>query len=139
MSYCTDNDLVARFGEAEVIELTDQMGAGVMDASRLAAVIADADNQIDAKLRGRYSLPLNPIPAELTRIACDLARFYLHDDAAPDIVVKRYDAAMRELRDYASGASVLDTGAAATATSPQAVAVSAPPSVFDNATLARMP
>jgi phage gp36-like protein len=137
MAYCTQSDLEHRFGTQEVIQLTDLAGAGSVDEDRLNQAIADADAQIDRKLRGRYSVPITPPPAELVPIACDLARYYLYDDNAPDIVKERYNAALRELRDYASGINQLDLpGGTADAGH---VAVCAPSVVFSDATLGKMP
>ena len=52
--------------------------------------LADASAYADDFLRGRYTLPLAGIPRTLTLMVCDIARFYLYDDAATDIVERRY-------------------------------------------------
>jgi hypothetical protein len=47
-------------------------------------------------------------PPQLTRIAVDVARYYLWDDVAPEQeVYLRYKAAEKELRDIANGTVVI--------------------------------
>lgn len=97
MPYSTQADLAARFGVGELIQLTDHNGTGSIDLAVLGQAIADADAIIDGHLAGRYTLPLDPVPAILTGYACDLVRARLYKDAAPEIVIKRADDAMRFL------------------------------------------
>ncbi len=103
MAYATQADMIARFGEPELIQLTDRQGLGVIDATVLDQALFDADVQIDAHLAGRYSLPLDPVPAVLVPFACDLARLALYTDAAPETVQKRADKATRFLELVAKG------------------------------------
>lgn len=138
MTYCTKSDMTSRFGEAELVQLTDANGIGVIDDAVLDLAIADATQQINDKLRGRYPLPVTPAPASLILVACDLARYYLHKDVAPELVTKRHDNAMRQLRDYANGTARLDVPNA-TDTAPAQPVVSAPGEVFSAAMLETMP
>ena len=47
-------------------------------------------------------------PPQLTRVVCDVARYYLYSDLAPEHeVYLRYKAAERELMQIAEGKSVL--------------------------------
>jgi phage gp36-like protein len=103
MPYCTSQDLIDRFGEQEVLELTDRNQTGVIDKAVLEQAIADADAEIDAYLAGRYKLPLGHVPAVLPRIACDLVRYYLYEDHSTEYVQKRYDDATKFLRSVARG------------------------------------
>lgn len=73
MSYCTAQDLTDRYG-AEVLAWADRDHDGTPDPALVAAVLADADAEIDAYLAARYSLPLSTTPAVVNRIACALAR-----------------------------------------------------------------
>lgn len=97
MAYALTADLVARYGEEELIQLTDRLGDGVMDAAVIDQALADAGAVIDGYLAGRYTLPLSPVPHILVGYACDLARERLYKDAAPEVVVKRADDARRFL------------------------------------------
>jgi len=133
MNYATRAQMESRFGAAEV------QGLAGTNANVVDEAIADASAKIDAKLRGRYALPFDASLAELTAIACDIARFLLYKDAAPDIVVKRYDTAMSQLRDYASGISTLDVPGDTTDANASDIAVVASPAIFNDTLLATMP
>lgn len=116
MAYCTHQDLIDRFGEEELIQLTDRTNTGAIDAQVLDQVIADADAEIDGYLASRpYVLPLNPVPTALVRIACEITRYHLYDDHAPENIEKRYDNAVKFLRAVSKGDVVLvrDDGAKA--------------------------
>lgn len=103
MPYVAQQDLVDRFGEGELIRLTnpDDFSATAVDTARLDGAIADADAMIDGYLGGRYEIPLSPVPRAITRVAADLARYYLYDDQPPDTVAQRYEDAMKFLRSVA--------------------------------------
>jgi phage gp36-like protein len=125
MDYATQADLVARFGERELIQLTDRVNIppSTIDADLVALKLADAQAFIDGYVGQVYRLPLAgclrppaifggepdyvPPPA-LTRLACDLARYYLYDDLAPENeVYRRFKAAVKELDTVATGGSQL--------------------------------
>jgi phage gp36-like protein len=98
MPYCTQQDMDARFGEDELIQLTDKSKVGVIDTIVLGKAISDADDTINGYIAGRYDLPLATTPGVLVRNACDLAHYYLYGvNVVPDVVQKRYDAAIKYL------------------------------------------
>ncbi len=97
MAYATQADLERRFGAAEVAD------AGRRDPERIARALEDASAEIDAYLGRRYALPLSSVPAVIARIACDIARYRLWDDQAPDEVRRRYEDALRFLERVARG------------------------------------
>lgn len=101
--YATRAALIDRFGEAELIQLTDRERLGVIDDTVLDQAIADAAHEIDSHLAGRYTLPLATVPPVLTRVACDVARYRLYDDAAPEEVRNRYKDGVRWLEALARG------------------------------------
>jgi phage gp36-like protein len=105
MSYATKQDMIDRFKELELIQLTNEVvePATVIDDTVLGRVLADADAEIDGYLVGRYALPLATVPPVLTPLACDLARYRLYDDRATEQVTKRYDDAVKMLRLIAKG------------------------------------
>lgn len=103
MTYCTLSDLTTRFGEEEITQLTDRGMTGAVDTSVSDKAIADADAEIDGYLAGRYTLPLAYIPSNLTRIACDIARYLLYENAATQIVIDRHEAASRYLEMVGKG------------------------------------
>lgn len=103
MSYCTEQDLITRYGASELIQLTDKENVGQMDSDVIAVAIADADSLIDGYLGGKFSLPIVPVPLSLVRIACEITRFYLHEDGAMEEVKDRYEKAEKILEKMAAG------------------------------------
>lgn len=115
MSYATAADLIARFGEEELTQLTDRDGVGLFDAVTVARALEDASALADGYLGARYPLPLSATPALLVGLVCDLARYALWADAVPEWVKDRRDAAIALLRDIAAGRARLDLPSAAPA------------------------
>ncbi|MCE7915417.1 MAG: DUF1320 domain-containing protein [Nitrosomonas sp. PRO4] len=108
MTYATQQNLIDRFGEDELIQLTDRQSLGVIDATVVSRALADADARINGYLAVRYSLPLAaPLPTELERLACDIARYALYEDRVTEIVKERYQDAIALLRDVAAGKAEL--------------------------------
>ncbi len=103
MPYATEQDLVARFGEDELIALTDRSGAGSIDSALVASALSDAAATIDGYLQARYPLPLATVPDVLQRLSCDIARYYLYDENASDQVTKRHDDALKMLGQISNG------------------------------------
>lgn len=111
MSYATLTDMVERFGELELVQLTDRMNGVAIDAVVMGRALADAQAEIDSYLATRYLLPLISTPPMVNRLACDIARYRLHDDGVPESVRVRYQDAVSLLKRLAS-ADVLLTGMA---------------------------
>lgn len=123
MNYATLADLQQRFGARELVELTDRdnVPPTTVDAALVATKIGDAQAFVDGYVGRVYRLPLlgcsKPngsggfdlvAPPVLTRLCCDLARYYLYDDLAPENEVhRRYKAAIAELEAIASGVAQL--------------------------------
>jgi phage gp36-like protein len=103
MPYATQTDLVDRYGAQELMQLTDPVAASAINAETVARALADADAEIDARLGGRYALPLTVVPTLLVRMACDIARFYLWGDSASEPVRNRYKDATGLLDKVATG------------------------------------
>lgn len=114
MPYATQADLEARFGIAELGELTDRVNGEVIDADVVTRALNDARAEIDGYLAGRYQLPLATVPEILVRLNCDMARYYLHDDRVTEAVRDRYTDAVRLLRSIAAGDVKIDGGASIT-------------------------
>jgi len=106
MPYATASDMLRQFGKAEVLALTDPEHTGEVDQGILAGALVDASAEIDSYLAGRYpNLPLNPVPRQLVRLCCNMARYHLTGtDRLPSVPIKdRYDAAIRYLEFVAAG------------------------------------
>lgn len=85
MTYCTQQDLVDRFGTIKLIQLTDKVNkpASTIDIVTVGKHIGDAESLVNSYLGKKYQLPLTvTVPDVLTKFAVDIAWFYLHGDAA---------------------------------------------------------
>ncbi len=81
----------------------EEVAAADAAAAVLGQALADAAAEIDGYLVTRLALPLDPVPAVLLRIACDLARYHLYDDGASEAVRARYEDAVAFLKGVAAG------------------------------------
>jgi phage gp36-like protein len=134
VTYATQQDLVTRFGEQSLIDLTDRADPplGEIDAAVVAVAIADAQAEIDGYLAVRYALPVTVSADRLRSVMCDLVRYRLHGDRVTEEVRARFEDARAWLRDVSAGRVVLP-GASAPggASSPaQTVEVAAGRKVF---------
>lgn len=114
MPYVTQQQLIDRFGEGELIQLTDRANAGAINAQVLAQAITDAGAEIDGYIASRYPVPSNPAPAILTLYCGDIVRYRLYDDAATEEVRRRYEDAVKFMRLVADGKVRLGADAPAT-------------------------
>lgn len=132
MSYCTISDMTTRFSLLEIVQLTDHYNTGTLDTTVLDAAIADANADINAALV-RYTLPLAYVPENIVRIACDLSRYYLYDDAVIDAVQARYDQSVSYLTMLATGKLMLpaDVNGAAQEATASTVWLSSETAVFN--------
>lgn len=118
MSYAVIQDMIDRYGEAELIQLTDRAvpPVGAYDADVVEEALSDADAEINAYLAVRYALPLATVPTTLKKLACDIARYNLFGPNLTDEVSLRYKNAASFLKDVSKGTADLgidqDTGEA---------------------------
>jgi len=103
MSYITQAHLEARYGADEILRLADRDGDSIPDTDVLNAAIGDAGEVIDSHLAGRFTLPLDPVPGVILRLACSIARYHLYDEAPTRHVSDEYRAAVSALEKIASG------------------------------------
>ncbi|UOA07623.1 gp436 family protein [Methylobacter sp. S3L5C] len=96
MTYCTQQDLINRYGEREIIHLTDRDNVGTINTTVLDQAIGDATAEINGYLVAY--LPLTNIPANLVRIACDITRYYLYEDQKIEKVEFLYSQAIAYLK-----------------------------------------
>ena len=74
MAYCTLTDLKKHLPEAELIRLTDDTGAGVVDEAVVAEAIEGAEAEVNAWIGSRVKLPITgAIPGIVTEITAVLA------------------------------------------------------------------
>lgn len=132
MGYATRADLEVAYGADEVAQRESALPAGAVDRA-----LADADALIDGYVAGRYAVPLSPMPANLPRLACAIARYHLLGDAAGEPARDAYAHAIAWLKDVQSGRVVLPGVAAAAAPATGGTAaIRTPPRLFDADTLA---
>lgn len=102
--YCTRDDLRTRFGEVELRQIAAGDSGRGTDEARITRALADAAAEIDTYLGTRYPVPLASVPDVISRLAADIARYRLYDQAAPDEIRGRYEDAVGVLTRIASGA-----------------------------------
>lgn len=105
-------DLIDRFGEKELKDVTDRinrMDDKVIDMAVIDRAIGDAEGEVEGYLnavglvsrnnRGRliYLNDQTP-PKALTLKACDIARYYLHENGTTKIISERYTQAIDWLK-----------------------------------------
>ncbi len=107
--YATLQDMLAKYGETETVALTDREGAGAPDEAVAAAALAQASDEADSYLAGRYAVPVSPVPPVLKAMVCDMARYHLTGGQTleTDPIAGRYKLAIRWLERVASGAAEL--------------------------------
>lgn len=144
MPYATQTGLVERYGEAELVALSDKADppTGAIVSTVVDRALADADAIIDSYVAARYIVPMVPTPAVVVSTACVIARYKLHEDHATELVRKDYEGAIAWLRDVAAGRAqivgAMAPGGSASGTF-SAIAVGAPAQVFTDDLMAAMP
>ena len=112
MAYCIQSDIEKRLTADILIEMTDDDAIGVVDTDNLDAAIADADEEIDAYLSIRYSLPFETVPLMVKRMSADLTVCMLYGRRdhleIPKSWADRCDAHRRMLDRLARGELRLD-------------------------------
>ena len=93
----------------------------------------DADALVNGYLGKKYDLPLSTVPPVLTKVCCDIARYYLYGKKADkDSQVSRdFETAMSWLKDVARGlVSIGDEGVTPTETGGGAIRANPSSRVF---------
>ena len=106
-TYATIAAMITRFGVQDLTEITDNEPpyTGQINEIKLQAAIDSANAEVDAYLAKQMSVPTVLQSPFVQMMACDIARYFLFDDAAPEHeVVRRYNQARATLDDIASGA-----------------------------------
>lgn len=118
MPYATRIDLEDRYGAEELEQRESMLAAGAVDRA-----LADADAEVDGYVAGAYAVPLDPVPANIVRIAAAIARYRLLGDAATEQARQDYDDAVRFLRDVQAGRAALMSAAQLPGNTPAATIV----------------
>ncbi|OQA18886.1 MAG: hypothetical protein BWY64_01210 [bacterium ADurb.Bin363] len=113
MAYCTLSDLIKALPKERIIELSDDSGNPTeINENNTDEAILKASNEIDGFIRGRYTLPLDTVPAIIKDISIDLAIYYLWirrpERAAPEGVLRRYRDRIERLKGIQKGIFLLE-------------------------------
>ena len=112
MSYATKQDLIDRFGEMELKQLTDRVNTPptTIDDTAVTRALDDATGLADSYLGKQYALPLSVTPDRLIKVVADVARYYLHGKRADkdSPIARAHDEALAWLKDVARGLVALD-------------------------------
>lgn len=104
----TLQDLIDRFGEEEIINISDHDRLEVINETVVNRAIDDSVATIESHLNSTglvfrddmgnlgYKVQgvVQPTPKGLILKACDIARYYLYENGVTDIVEKRYQEAI---------------------------------------------
>lgn len=102
--YASEEELLARFSEAEIKKVT---GGTFVDSQEIGRALAFASRRVESMLASRYAMPLDPVPDIIVDAVCDIARYRLHDDRVSETIQKRYDDAISFLQRVADGKETL--------------------------------
>lgn len=102
MTYATRADLEARYAQ----DIADR--ELVLPVLGVDNALADASAEIDSYLGTLFAVPITPVPANLLRMACVIARYRILGDAATEVARRDYEDARSFLRDVAAGRARLD-------------------------------
>lgn len=101
--YITLQHLIDRFGEQEIMQLADRDNDDVIDQAVVDTAIERSEAEIEAALATRYKTPFSDTPKVVIEWACDMARYYLYTDGAPEQVDARYNSVINLLKMVQSG------------------------------------
>ncbi|MBB3947219.1 phage gp36-like protein [Rhizobium skierniewicense] len=79
--YATVTDMIARFGEVQIVRLSnpEDRETSVPDEAKVNTALEDATALINSYIRGRYLVPIAAPPKDIVRAACVIARHDLAD------------------------------------------------------------
>ncbi|MDB5432423.1 MAG: hypothetical protein JWP35_3539 [Caulobacter sp.] len=99
MAYAAVQDLITRYGQQELIELSDRADppTGTVDAAVAGQALADAGDMIDTYLAVQYALPIGAAPPSVVDAACTIARYKLHRVAPTEKVRQDYEDVLKWL------------------------------------------
>ncbi|MBP1130461.1 MULTISPECIES: gp436 family protein [Serratia] len=105
MGYATREDLMVADGDY-VWNNAIKKGTDQLDEAAITQALEDTDEEINSLLSRRYKLPLETaVPRILIRVAVSIAFYWLadRDNQATELVRKRYEDAIKTLKEIASG------------------------------------
>lgn len=143
MRYCSLTDLQLAVPPQTLVWLSnDDTEATAVNAAVVEEAVRQAEELVDAHLRGRYNLPLQPVPSIVKDVSVNLARHWLYarrpeGNDLPDAVTRTYKAAMTLLESVRDGKLTLGTPTGEATPEPGEVKVRARPRRFSSDLLDR--
>ncbi|QOW46458.1 MULTISPECIES: gp436 family protein [Acinetobacter] len=101
--YASRDDMVLRYGLTHIAQLERNLTVN----ESVQSYIQDASDIADGFIGVAYTVPLEHPPKNLTIYICDIARYLLHRQQAPDEVRQRYEDAIAFLKRVADGKATL--------------------------------
>lgn len=139
MAYATQQNMIDRFSEKSLTDLTDRVApyTGAIVDTVLNQALSDAAQEMDGYLRVRYSLPLQieTVPDLLRRINCVIAYYYLHQNGIPDDIELRYKDARKQLSEIRDRKLEIGIDELEPAPASSEIVVTAPDRVFNADTM----
>lgn len=111
MAYAGVPDMIAEYGEAEVVALAPLVpkAAPFYDEARINRALTSASAEIDSYLAVRFDVPLSVVPELIKTYTCDLARAAL-DRAGRAQPIEAAKRIRLWLKDLAAGRASLGSG-----------------------------
>jgi len=136
MAYATKADMLKRYEEKDIIQLTDNVEpyTGAIVDSVLDNALEDASAMIDLYLH-RYDLPLGDVPPALVNITCIMAYYQLNRTRTTEEMRQDYEDSLKTLEQISSGKIKLDVGGAEPKSAAAIARVDGPNRTFNRDTL----
>lgn len=103
--YASAQDIIDRYGNEQLLLLTDRDGNQAADTEVVDQALTDASAEIDTYIAAKYAMPLASVPASLVRPCVDIAVYRLAADR--DLGTEehrlRYEDAIAYLKRIAKG------------------------------------
>lgn len=109
MAYSAKVDIQKEISDDDLIGLTDDESAGIINDVRLTAAIAKADAIIDSYCGQVATVPFVIIPEIIKQHSVTIAIYFLYvrRGVAPDLIRKNYEDAVAHLKDIATSKASL--------------------------------
>ena len=109
MPYSTKADIQKEISDDELIGLTDDESAGIINDARVTAAIARADAMIDSYCGQIETVPFVIVPPVIKQHSITIAIYFLfaRRSAVPEIRRKNYEDAIAHLKDVAAGKATI--------------------------------
>ena len=133
MAYCTLDDIKKLISEETIVQLTDDEEQGVVNQSRVAEAVSQADGEIESYCQDRYEIPFSSVPVLIRKLSVDISIYNLYSrrlETIPQIRADRYKNAIRLLEGVQKGTVSISATETADAESANEAAIEAGTRIF---------